>query len=393
MFSFLKHKFINPLKEVISDSRAIGIILLLCTCISLIITNTSLGSSYIHFWQNNFQDNGSHHFHFSFLSIPNSILVIINDLLMAIFFFMAGMEIKREMLLGELSSIKKSLLPVFAAIGGMIMPAILFSIFNKGSQYESGWAIPTATDIAFTLGAASLLGKRVPANLKIFLTALAIIDDLGAIIIIAFFYGGSIHFWYLLAIISLIFLLWFLNFKKIKFGVLNFIIGIILWYCMFNSGIHATVAGVVFAMFVPTQYLQKFEMKLHNPVYFVILPLFALANTSILLPENITNALSNNLSWGIIAGLCIGKPLGIFLMCYLLVYKKWALLPDGVQWKQLLSGGMLAGIGFTMSIFISTLAFDNSALQDIGKISTLVASFIAIVLGCIMFLIPTKNRL
>ncbi len=391
MFNFLKHTFLHPLQEFINDSRAIGVCLLLCTFISLIVANTSAGSSYLHFWQDSFRANSEHYLHLGFLSFPNSILTIINDLLMAVFFFMAGMEIKREMLIGELSSIQKSLLPIAAAAGGMLFPALLFTICNKGTVYQNGWAIPTATDIAFTLGIASLLGKRVPVNLKIFLMALAIIDDLGAIIIIAFFYGEPVKYLYIIGVLISALVLWFLNYKKVKFGYLNLIIGVLLWYCMFNSGIHATVAGVVFAMFVPVKLLHRFEMKLHTPVYFIILPLFALANTAIVFPNNMGAALTSSLSWGIIFGLCLGKPIGIFLTSYFLVYKKWALLPDGISWNSLLGGGMLAGIGFTMSIFISTLAFDNLVMQDIGKIATLLASFIAIVLGCLMFIIPNKK--
>lgn len=391
MLNFLKHTFLHPLQEFINDSRAIGVSLLLCTIISLIVANTSSGISYLHFWQDNFQENGEHHLHLGFLSFPNSILTIINDLLMAVFFFMAGMEIKREMIIGELSSIQKSLLPVAAAVGGMLFPALLFTICNKGTLYQNGWAIPTATDIAFTLGIASLLGKRVPVNLKIFLMALAIIDDLGAIIVIAFFYGEPVKYLYTIGVFISVLTLWLLNYKKVKFGIWNLLIGIILWYCMFNSGIHATVAGVVFAMFVPIKLLHPFEMKLHKPVYFIILPLFALANTAIVFPNNIGAALTSSLSWGIIFGLCLGKPIGIFLTSYFLVYKKWALLPDGILWNSLLGGGMLAGIGFTMSIFISTLAFDNIAFQDIGKIATLLASFVAIILGCLIFVFQSKK--
>lgn len=391
MLNFLKHTFLHPLQEFIHDSRAIGVVLLCCTFISLIIANTSFGASYISFWQQGFQANDAHHLHILFLSLPNSILTVINDLLMAVFFFMAGMEIKREMLVGELSSIQKSSLPLAAAVGGMLFPALLFTICNKGTMYQNGWAIPTATDIAFTLGIASLLGNKVPTNLKIFLMALAIIDDLGAIIVIAFFYGEPVQYSYIIGVIVLMFLLWLLNYKKVRFGAWNLLLGILLWYCMFNSGIHATVAGVVFAMFVPVKLLHRFEMKMHTPVYFLILPLFALANTAIVFPNQIGAALTSSLSWGIIFGLCLGKPIGIFLTSYFLVYKKWAALPDGISWKSLLGGGMLAGIGFTMSIFISTLAFNDIALQDIGKIATLLASFIAIVLGWLIFIIPTKK--
>jgi NhaA family Na+:H+ antiporter len=393
MLKFLKHTFLHPLKEFINDSRAIGVCLLCCTFISLIIANTSLGISYTNFWQHSFQSNGTNHFHILFLSFPNSILTVINDFLMAIFFFMAGMEIKREILVGELSSIQKSLLPLAAAMGGMLFPALLFTICNKGTNYQNGWAIPTATDIAFTLGIASLLGKRAPVNLKIFLMALAIIDDLGAIIVIAFFYGEPVHYLYIIGVLLGMFLLWLLNYKKVKFGIGHLILGILLWYCMFNSGIHATVAGVVFAMFIPVKLLHRFEIKIHTFVYFLILPLFALANTAIVFPNEINDTLTGSLSWGIIFGLCLGKPIGIFLTSYFFVYKKWALLPLGISLKSLLGGGMLAGIGFTMSIFISTLAFDDIALQNAAKISTLLASFIAIILGCIIFVIPEKQQI
>jgi len=244
-----------------------------------------------------------------------------------------------------------------------------------------GWAVPTATDIAFTLGVASLLGKRIPVGLKIFITALAIIDDLGAIIVIALFYGGELQRLYLFGCGSIVFILWLLNHNKIKFGMLHWILGLLLWYCMYHSGIHATVAGVVFALMVPVSYLTKFELKFHIPVYFIIMPAFALANTAIALPGSSLQALNSPLSWGIIAGLCLGKPLGICAACYFLVKKKIADLPRGVNWHKMIGAGLLAGIGFSMSIFISTLAFTDPAQQDIAKISVLIASLLAILGG------------
>jgi NhaA family Na+:H+ antiporter len=308
-------------------------------------------------------------------------LLIINDALMALFFFLAGMEIKRELVCGELASVKKSLLPISGAIGGMLVPALFFALFNKGTQYIHGWAIPTATDIAFTLGIASLLGKRVPVALKIFLTALAIIDDLGAIIVIAIFYGGRLQAGYLLGCLLVVAALWLLNRKKVTFGLAHWLLGILLWYCMFNSGIHATVAGVIFAFMVPMKELERLELKFHAPVYFLVMPLFALANTAINLPDNGLQSLTSSLSWGIITGLCIGKPLGICAACYFLVQKKWAVLPSGTNWPKMIGGSLLAGIGFTMSIFISTLAFDNPTMQDVAKISVLLASLLAMTGG------------
>lgn len=379
---FVHTRLLHPLKQFIHDSRAIGITLLVCTAVSLVAANLgNWGESYRSMWNISFDGTLNHHAHLGFLSLPNSPLLVINDALMALFFFLAGMEIKREMVCGELASLKKSALPVIGAIGGMLVPALFFGLFNKGTAFMHGWAVPTATDIAFTLGIASLLGSRVPVALKIFLTALAIIDDLGAIVVIALFYGSEITIGYLLGAIIVVALLWFMNKRKMAFGWLHWLLGIALWYCMFNSGIHATVAGVLFAFMVPVPKLEELELKFHTPVYFIVMPIFALANTAIGIPENSLQALNSSLSWGIIIGLCIGKPLGITTACYLLVSRKLAELPSGTGWYQMIGGGLLAGIGFTMSIFISTLAFTNTADQDIAKISVLLASLIAMLSG------------
>lgn len=310
---------------------------------------------------------------------------------MTLFFFLAGMEIKRELMIGELASIKRSILPVAGAVGGMLVPALLFTLINNGTAYQQGWAIPVATDIAFTLGVASLLGKRVPIGLKIFITALAIIDDLGAIIIIAFFYGGQLHMLYIFGCIVIIAGLWALNRSQIKFGMLHWLLGILLWYCMYRSGIHATVAGVIFALMIPAHMLSRLELTFHKPVYFIILPVFALANTAIALPANTLYLLNNSLNWGIMAGLCLGKPMGICAACYFLVKTKIASLPGGVNWHKMAGAGLLCGIGFTMSIFISTLAFTNPAQQDIAKISVLIASMLAILGGYGWFIFEKNN--
>lgn len=379
---FVHTRLLHPLKQFIHDSRAIGITLLVCTAVSLIAANWgSWGEAYRSMWNIHFDGTTLHHTHIGFLSLPNSPLLIINDALMALFFFLAGMEIKRELVCGELASLKKSALPVMGAIGGMLAPTLFFGLFNKGTDYMQGWAVPTATDIAFTLGLASLLGNRVPMALKIFLTALAIIDDLGAIVVIALFYGSEIAVGYLLAAIAVVTLLWFMNKRKITFGLPHWLLGLLLWYCMFNSGIHATVAGVIFAFMVPVSRLEELELKFHTPVYFLVMPVFALANTAIDIPENSLQALNSSLSWGIIIGLCLGKPLGITIACYLLVSRKLAELPSGTSWYKMIGGGLLAGIGFTMSIFISTLAFTDAADQDIAKISVLLASLIAMLSG------------
>ncbi|MBA4196506.1 MAG: Na+/H+ antiporter NhaA [Chitinophaga sp.] len=382
---FFRNKIVNPLLEFIKDSRAIGITLLCCTALSLIISNISgIGVSYQTFWQQHFDGTANHHTHLLFLSLPNSPLLIINDFLMAIFFFLAGMEIKRELLEGELSSFKNSILPIVAALGGMLMPAILYLFFNHHNSSTKGWAIPTATDIAFTLGIASLLGKRVPVSLKIFLTALAIIDDLGAIVVIALFYGGTIQLMYTIACLIIAGVFFLLNKFKIKNALLYTVSALVLWYCMFNSGIHATVAGVVFASFIPAGQLKKLEHYFHLPVYFIIIPLFALANSIIIFSDNsFNNIFHSTVSWGVIAGLCLGKPFGIFLISFLVIKLKWANMPDETNNMQLLGAGILAGIGFTMSIFITTLAFTTQTEQDIAKTAVFIASLIAMITGFI----------
>lgn len=373
----LTQRIIAPIRIFLQDSRAGGILLLCCTFLSLILSNIpAVSSSYTSFW--NLSSHTAHD-----LLLPHSVLHWINDGFMALFFFLAGMEIKKEMVDGELSSFKKSTLPVFCAIGGMIVPAMLYALFNKGTATQNGWGIPMATDIAFSLGIASLLGKRVPLSLKIFLTALAIIDDLGAIIVIALFYGSSIHMGWLLASAALTVTGWLLMRKATKANLLHYIIGILLWYCMFNSGIHATVAGVVFAFLIPNQQLEHLQHKIHSLVHFIIMPVFALANTAIIFPAGIFGALNSRLSWGIMFGLFVGKPLGICLTALWLVRKKVAELPNAVNWHHMIGAGILAGIGFTMSIFITTLAFADAGQQNIAKISILIISFFSMLSGYI----------
>ena len=292
---------------------------------------------------------------------------------------------------GELASIKQAALPVVAAIGGMLVPALIYVFFNKGTSYIGGWAIPASTDIAFSLGVASLLGNRVPASLKIFLTALAIIDDLGAIIIIALFYGSAIKALFLLLAGIIIGLVYFMNNRGVKFGFFHIVLGTLLWYCIYNSGIHSTVVGVIFAFLIPKNMLSILEHKLHTIVNFIIIPIFALANTAILLPADISGALNSSLSWGIILGLFLGKPLGIFLSCYLIVKRKYAELPSDINWQHIIGAGFLAGIGFTMSIFIASLAFSEGDTKDIAKIAVLVASLLAMV-GGYLYLRSVSNK-
>lgn len=381
-FTFLKKSFLSPLLEFIHDSRAMGIAIVSATVLSLVITNTGWGTDYLSFWNTSF-DTGHY--------LPHSLLHWINDGLMALFFFLAGMEIKRELMIGELSSLKKSIMPVMGALGGMVVPALLFSILNSGTVYSNGWGVPMATDIAFSLGIASLLGKRVPVALKIFLTALAIIDDLGAIVAIAAFYTNEIHLIYLFIGTGIMILLSVWNYLKLPFGIWNFAAGIALWFCFFNSGVHATVAGVLFAFTIPMNRLSDIEHAIHNYVNFLIVPLFVLANTAILIPAGITQQLNTTLSLGIMLGLVIGKPTGILLFCWLTVQLKFGELTKGLNWKHMTGLGLLAGIGFTMSIFIALLAFSDPTIQDISKMAVMLATLLAIILSFVWFKFFTKG--
>jgi len=306
---------------------------------------------------------------------------------MSFFFLLAGMEIKRELLSGELASFKKAVLPFGAALGGMVVPALIFLSFNLKSGFAHGWGIPTATDIAFSLGIASLFGNRVAPGLKIFLMALAIIDDLGAIIVIALFYGGHIQWLYLLMAMVTYGLLWLCNVKNLKPGVVQFCLSFVLWYMMLNAGIEGSITGVLVAFAMPVTALAKIETIIHKPVNFIILPLFALANTAILIPSDILGAFKSSISVGIIAGLVLGKPLGIFLTSKILVALKVAHLPNLANWKQFLGMGTLAGIGFTMSIFTTTLAFHDEVHRDIAKISILISLVLSLAISWLYFYI------
>jgi NhaA family Na+:H+ antiporter len=373
----LQEGIVQPISDFIEDSRAIGITLLVCTATSMILSNTQIAQSYIAFWEKPFNFPVGLH-------LPHHLLHWINDFFMAVFFFMVGMEIKQELLTGELSTFRKAILPIAAALGGMLFPAIIYSFINKGTPYINGWGIPMATDIAFSLGVASLLGSRVPVSLKVFLMALAIIDDLGAILIIALFYGEAIQWNYLLyaaLVCGVLGLLY--HFKKLNI-FLSISLGLLLWYCVFNSGIHATIAGVVMAMFIPVGKLEHYMHKIHVPVNFLILPLFALANTAIPVPANFADNLSTTLSWGVMLGLFLGKPLGISILSFIAVKLKLAVVPSGTSWGQMIGTGLLAGIGFTMSIFITMLAFDSPEFQDVSKIAVLIGSLAAILSGFVV---------
>jgi NhaA family Na+:H+ antiporter len=369
-----RKKLLSPLYEFLRDSRAVGIVLIVCTVISLVAANSPYQAQYIHFWETAVHFPEGWH-------LPHTLLHWINDGLMVLFFFLVGMEIKRELTVGELSSVRKSLLPALAALGGMVCPALIFVLFNAHTQHVHGWGIPMATDIAFSLGILSLLGKRVPVNLKIFLMALAIIDDLGAILAIAIFYTDNLQLIYLFSGAGVLALLIVVNLLKVQRLIFYFIPGLLLWYCIYNSGIHATIAGVLLAFCIPCSKIADLIHQLHDPVNFIVMPVFALANTAIVFPADLWLAFSDTVSYGILAGLVLGKPLGIFLFSYTATRLKLAALPHQTTWMQLLGAGIIAGIGFTMSIFISTLAYNEAELQVISKMSVMAASLFAGIAG------------
>jgi NhaA family Na+:H+ antiporter len=360
-----------------------GILLMLCVIASLIIANSDAGIYFENFLAK------SVGFESSFLHLKYPILLWINDGLMAIFFLLVGLEIKRELVEGELSSVKQASLPIFAAIGGMLVPALIYALLNLNGKAAHGWGIPMATDIAFAIAVISLLGKKVPLALKIFLTALAIVDDLGAILVIAFFYTEELHLIYLPYIIGILILLFALNYFNVKSIIFYLIPGAFLWYFIHGFGVHATIAGVLTAFFLPTTHddkespLEILEHLLAKPVNFMIMPIFALANTNIRFESEMMEGVFDGLSMGIILGLCLGKPLGITLMSYLAVKLKISDLPKDTSWAQIVGLGLLAGIGFTMSIFIALLSFSSVEFQTQAKFSILMASVISGFLGYI----------
>ena len=368
-------------KKFIHNSQSSGILLILCVAVSLLIANSSLGPAF-----QNLLDKkiGTEMFQ---LNYPISIWI--NDGLMAIFFLLVGLEIKREIIEGELSSLKNASLPIVAAVGGMVVPALIYFLFNTGTEYANGWAIPMATDIAFSLAIISLLGKGVPLSLKIFLTALAIVDDLGAIMVIAIFYTDQIQWNYMGLSALMVALLVALNFFNVKKHIFYLIPGVLLWYFMHHSGIHATIAGVLLAFTIPTNVstteispLEKLEQQLHLPVSFLIMPLFALANTNITFKAGMVDGLFSSLGYGIILGLFLGKLVGINLFSYIFVKLKISNLPLNSTWPQMIGTALLAGIGFTMSIFIALLSFKgHPEIQDEAKFAILMASLISGISG------------
>lgn len=430
-------RIIRPVEEILRNRPISGILLFLSVITALIWVNFGGADSYHHLWEKRFTIN------FGDYTIDRNLHHWINEGLMAIFFFVVGLEIKREIILGELSSWKKASLPVAAAIGGMLMPALIYTFFNLGDYGQSGWGVPMATDIAFCLGILSLLGNKVPVSLKIFLTALAIVDDLGAVLVIAFFYTQDLFIYYLEFALLFFGLLLAGNLLGIRNTLFYGILGILgVWISFLNSGVHATLAGVIVAMTIPVKAkineqklisqfaklldrfkktkkvrgfyvseqqgeiieeikqtrkkaespLQKLENSLNPFVSFIVLPLFALANSGVVFGEDLWASLGSNVSLGIILGLILGKASGIAGFSYLFVKLGISALPKQTNWGVMIGAGIMGGIGFTMSIFISELAFPSEEVRTHAKMAILIASGLAALLGMLVITLFSKRN-
>jgi NhaA family Na+:H+ antiporter len=373
----VQRKLSKSFKAFFDSEKTGGILLIICTVVSLVLANSFLGEKYLSIW----------HFYVGGLSVEHWV----NDGLMAIFFLLIGLELERELYNGELSNFKNALLPIIAALGGVVVPALIHFSLNAGTETQAGIGIPMATDIAFALGVLAILGSRVPASLKVFLAALAVIDDLCAIIVIAVFYTAELSFLYLLGALAVWGLLFVLSrFFKVTSLAPYLIGGALMWFLMLKSGVHATIAGVLLAFTIPFSAKEddaespshRLEHFLHKPVAFVILPIFALANTGIVSGADWSQNLLSANSLGIIGGLVLGKPLGITLICFIAVSIGICRLPLDLNWRHIFGAGILGGIGFTMSIFITNLAFVGSAETiNASKTAILLASLIAGTIG------------
>lgn len=418
----------RPFQRFAQLESSAGILLLICTAIALLWSNSAWGESYTNLWQAKLTVG------YGDFLLSKPLLLWINDGLMAIFFFVVGLEIKREILIGELASFKKSMLPVAAALGGMVTPALLYLIFNAGTEGAPGWGIPMATDIAFSLGVLALLGSRIPVSIKVFLTAFAIVDDIGAVLVIAFFYTADLAVSYLLWGAGFLVLLMAANAAGVRHALVYGLLGTCLWFVFLKSGVHATVAGVLLAMTIPARThlnaqaflvraravldvfdraddgpsetmdsdqqsaiytleeaceqvetpMQRFERTLHSWVTFFVMPVFALANAGVVLEGDIGSALGHPSTLGIIIGLFFGKQIGVTLFAWLAVKAEWASLPTSVSWKQIYGVALLGGIGFTMSLFVAGLAFGGGAMLAASKVGILAASLLSGVVGYIV---------
>jgi len=373
----VQRKLSKSFTAFFDSEKSSGILLIICTVVSLALANSILGANYLSIWQ----------MYLGGLSVEHWV----NDALMAIFFLLIGLELKRELYNGELSNFKNALLPIFAALGGLAFPALIHFALNNGTPSQAGIGIPMATDIAFALGVLAIMGNRVPASLKVFVVAFAVLDDLCAIIIIAVFYTAQLSVSYLVGAITVWLMLYAVSrFFKIKSLVFFLLGGVLLWFLMYQSGVHATIAGVLRAFALPSSEIQddeespsyQLEHLLHKPVSFVILPIFALCNTGIVIGADWAANLTSANSLGILAGLVLGKPLGITLVSFIVVSIGICRLPLDLNWRHVFGAGILGGIGFTMSIFITNLAFTGSGeMINASKMAILLASLTAGTIG------------
>ncbi|WP_107878797.1 Na+/H+ antiporter NhaA [Neisseria animaloris] len=378
----------DKLAHFFSSEPAAGIVLMIAAMLGIVAANSPVSEHY-------FSMLGSH---VAGLSVSHWI----NDGLMAVFFLFVGLEVKRELLQGELDTNAKRILPGLAALGGLMMPALFYVLFNSGNpETLKGWAVPAATDIAFALGVLALLGSRVPVSLKIFLTALAIMDDLAVIVIIALFYSSSISFIYLALAAATLAVLFFLNKKGILKSLPYLLLGVLLWFFVLKSGLHATLAGVLLAFAIPLRVqdsvqeapLLKWEHALENPVAFFVVPVFGFANAGVSFAGLDGSVLFDPVVMGIFAGLFLGKQLGVFGVVWATVKLGWTELPEGVSWLQVYGVALLCGIGFTMSLFISLLAFVDPAIQDYSKVGVFLGSLFAGVLGYLVLKFAPFERI
>lgn len=428
---------VKAFQKIIRAESFGGIFLFVCALLAMIVANSPWGEAYFHLWH---QKLGIAYGENGYLGF--SLHLWINDVLMSFFFLMVGLEIKREFLYGGLSGFKKAAFPAIAALGGMIVPALIYIIFNAGTPTSHGFGIPMATDIAFALGVVLLLGKRVPASLKLFLVTLAVVDDLGAIVVIAIFYSSGVSLFWLLCSAFLVGVLVALNYAGVRSLIPYLLVGVVLWFCTHESGIHATISAVVLAFCIPTEPkmkpqafvekideemkhfsqsdkerenvllteeqihqvegmkkaiskvqspLSKLEHFLHSYSTYLIMPLFAFANAGVSIQGGSVDFSSSHIIYGVALGLVVGKPVGIFALTFLCEKLGIASRPDGLSWSYIFGAGMLAGIGFTMSMFVSNLAFTEPSYVDIAKISILCSSLLAGILGSIALLFLGKK--
>ena len=384
----------SSFQQFFHTEAASGVVLILFAVAALIWANSPWGSTYTSLWQTKLTIGWGD------FALSKAIILWINDGLMAIFFFVVGLEIKREILSGELSSLKKASLPIAAAIGGMAVPALIYTALNIGQTGSAGWGIPMATDIAFALGILALLGKRVPLSLKIFLTAVAIVDDIGAVLVIALFYTAKLSLLSLGIGAGILLLLFVANRINLRHPLIYIVLGIALWVAILKSGIHATIAGVLLAMTIPAgstkgddghSLLHRMEHALHPWVAYAIMPVFALANAGVVLAGESAISVAHPVTLGIIAGLLLGKQGGIMLAVWLMLRTNLTEKPADMSWRHIYGVSWLAGIGFTMSLFITGLAFTDAAILTAAKVGILIASLIAGVIGWSVLRLSTVN--